>query len=216
MDLPKDREQYCTLYLVRHGETEMNVANVFQGHIDSPLTENGIVQAERLCEVLRLIRFEALFSSDLTRTRRTAEILNAERKLAVQTSQLLRELYGGEYEGRDYNFYLEAHRKLLEELGDLAEEERVRVRVGNGETDEELVARGFTILREIAVGYPGKNVLVVSHGGMIRRLLIHLGWATSTSLPPKSFSNCGYAKLLCDGIDFFVEEVVGVNVKNKP
>lgn len=46
MELAKDREHYCTLYLVRHGETEMNVSGLFQGHVDSPLTENGVAQAQ--------------------------------------------------------------------------------------------------------------------------------------------------------------------------
>lgn len=213
MNPPKDGQNYCTLYLVRHGETEMNVLDFFQGHSDAPLTESGIKQAQQLCEVLRPVRFDALFSSDLARTHRTAEILNVERDLAIQTSHLLRELYGGEYEGKPFDHFLSDQKKLLEELGALTEEEHAKVRVGNSESAEELRGRLLVILREIAVGYPGKKVLVVTHGGAIRSLLIHLGWVTREELPPKSFGNCGYLKLLCDGIDFFVEEVVGATLK---
>lgn len=208
-----DTERFCTLYLVRHGETEWNVKDYFQGHGDSPLTEKGRRQAEELCETLRPLHFDVLFSSDLIRTVHTAEALNVERGLAIQTSHLLRELYGGDYEGKEFDLYLEDLRKLLEGLGNISDEERARVRVGNSETNEELVARCFTILREISIAHPGKNVLVVTHGGVIRRLLIHFGWARHDQLTHRSFSNCGYVKLLCDGIDFFIDEVVGANLK---
>lgn len=212
MELVKDREHYCMLYLVRHGETEMNVSGLFQGHVDSPLTENGVKQAEELCEILRPIRFDMIFSSDLARAHRTAEILTVDRQLAIETSHLLREIYGGDYDGKPYDLFLADHRKLLEELGDATEEEQRRVRVGSAETDEELMKRFITVVREIAVGYPGKTVLVVTHGGCLRRFLHHLAWASRERLPPKSFSNCGYVKLLCDGVDFFIEDVVGVTL----
>lgn len=212
-ELPKDRTTYCTLYLVRHGETEMNISGLFQGHVDSPLTENGVKQAEELCEILRHIHFDTIFSSDLARAHRTAEILTVDRQLAIKTSHLLREMYGGEYEGKNFHGWLEDLQALLEKLGELTEGERLKVKIGNGESEEDVAKRLTTILREIAVGYPVKNALVVTHGGAIRILLIHLGWATRGQLPPKSFSNCGYVKLLCNGVDFFVEEVVGATLK---
>lgn len=147
---------------------------------------------------MRPIYFDAIFSSDLARAHRTAEILTVDRQLAIETTHLLREIYGGDYDGKPYDLFLADHRTLLEELGDATEEEQRRVRVGNVETDEELMKRFITVIRELAVGYSGKTVLVVTRGGCLRRFLHHLGWASREQLPPKSFSNCGYVKLLCD------------------
>lgn len=213
MEHSKDKNNYCTLYCVRHGETEMNVSGLFQGHVDSPLTEKGVAQAQQLCEILRPIHFDAIFSSDLARAYRTAEILTIDRQLAIETSHLLREMYGGEYEGKDFHGWLEDMQASLEKLGELTEEDRMKVKIGNGESEEDVIGRLITTLREIAIGYPAKNALVVTHGGALRMLLIHLAWASREQLPPKSFSNCGYVKLHCDGIDFFVEEVVGAKLK---
>lgn len=212
-ELPKVRHHYCTLYLVRHGETEWNVIKRVQGHTDSPLTERGVNQAQQLCELLASVHFAVIFSSDLLRAHRTAEILNIERNLALTTSHLLRERhYQGDYEGKPEEEYLRDERALIAQLKRATEEEIRRLNVGGAESDEEIIGRVATILREIAVGYPGKNVLVVTHGGAIRTLLIHLGWTQRKMLPKGSFSHCGYVKLLCDGIDFFVEDVVGVTL----
>ena len=63
------------LYLTRHGQTEWNVENRFQGGTDSPLTEKGIRQAEYLAKRLRGISFESIYSSPAGRALRTAEIL---------------------------------------------------------------------------------------------------------------------------------------------
>jgi broad specificity phosphatase PhoE len=79
------------------------------------------------------------------------------------------------------------------------------------ESDEELVSRFITILREIAVGYAGKTVLVATHGGCLRTFLTHLGFAAHGELKHGTFKNSGYVKVRCDGIEFFIDEVEGVD-----
>ena len=56
-----------TLYLVRHGQTEENAANILQGHLPGHLNEEGREQAARLRDRLKDIQFDALYSSDLKR-----------------------------------------------------------------------------------------------------------------------------------------------------
>src|SRR3989339_819938 len=146
----ENEENYCTLYLVRHGETEWNVKKINQGQSESFLTEKGIEQAKETAERLKDIKFDAIFSSDLSRTQRTAEIIKLDRELIIQTSQLL---------------------------------------------------------REIAVVYPGKNVLVVSHAGPIRNFLVKIGYAERKALAGGTFKQGGYVKVFSDGVDFFVKEV---------
>ena len=63
-----------TLYLARHGQTEENIARIFQGHMPGTLTVEGIAQAEALRDTLRNISLDAVVSSDLKRCVDTARI----------------------------------------------------------------------------------------------------------------------------------------------
>lgn len=93
----------------------------------------------------------------------------------------------------------------------LSDEEGWSFRVADDiETDEELVSRFITQLREIAVAYPGKTVLVVSHGGPIRMFLVKTGYGSKKELTSGTFENAGYVKVLSDGINFFIKDVKGI------
>ena len=72
---PQERARCATLYLVRHGETEWNTQDILQGHLDSALTERGLAQARELVDRFRGVEFTAIFSSDVTRAQRTAQII---------------------------------------------------------------------------------------------------------------------------------------------
>jgi broad specificity phosphatase PhoE len=199
---------YCTLYIARHGETEWNLKQLTQGHGDSPLTDKGKEQARALGERLKEVAFDAIFSSDLSRAKHTAEIAKLERELAVQTSELLRERSFGAYEGQAIGTY---SGKLLAMISEAENEaQRLAAKLGEGdESEEEVVTRFIRQLREISVAYPGKNVLVVAHGGSIRMFLTHIGYGTYKELV-SAVSNGAYVKVTCDGINFNVEEVVGI------
>ena len=189
----------------------MNKQTILQGHLDAPLNEEGERQAQVAAEHLRDIKFDAIFSSDLLRAARTAEIIKLERDLAVQTSRLLRERFYGPYEGQPSAQYFEAARSLLEQYKELPREQRWKMKVHDQvESNEELVGRFTTFLREIAATHLGRKVLVVSHGGVIRTFLVHIGWATEAELPAGTFANGAYVELRADGVDFFVQDVYGV------
>jgi len=196
---------YCTLYLVRHGETEWNAKKLIQGATDIPLNKKGERQAKELAQKLIHVKFDAVFSSDLVRAKRTAEIISLEKKLAVKTTKALRERFFGDYEGRSYT-------KYNQEIINLFKEYQVKAKNIKGvETSEQMMARFIPFLRETAVAYMGKTVLILSHGGIMRAFLIHLGFATQKTLPSGSISNLAYAKIHCDGVEFEIEETEGVN-----
>jgi broad specificity phosphatase PhoE len=92
-----------TLLLIRHGETEWNVARRYQGQLDSPLTERGIAQAEAIGRrILELPEFDAapVVASPLGRARQTAEIICASRRSpAFGTDERLREVTLGSWDG---------------------------------------------------------------------------------------------------------------------
>ena len=205
-------DKYCTIYIVRHGETEFNVKEIMQGQVNSPLTQNGQRQAKEREVDLSGIHFDAIFSSDLGRTVQTAEILNINRKLEINTSKLLREKHFGIYEGRPIQVFLDENKELLKKFEQLSEEEKKTFKYEpTQETDEEITVRMLTILREIGVTYIGKTVLAVSHGSIMRALLRHLGYAKYGELPPGSIENTGCVILQTDGVEFFVKETKGVN-----
>jgi broad specificity phosphatase PhoE len=197
-------KNFCTLYIVRHGETEWNVKKIIQGHEDIPLNKKGEAQAKKLAKKLRHIKFDAVFSSDLIRSKRTAEIIILEKKLAVQTTKALKERYFGKYQGRSFSVNNEMT-KLINNL---------KMVIGPGakevESDEKIISRLTTFLREVAAAYVNKTILIVSHGGPMRTLLIHLGFATYDNFTEGHIDNLAYIKLKSDGTDFFIEETEGI------
>ena len=197
----------CTLYLVRHGETLWNAKKVLQGHTDIPLNATGEAQARARGESLKDIHFDAVYSSDLIRAKRTAEIITLERNLAITTTQALRERNFGTLEGKHsdvHNVYL---LNLLAHYNSHPELKEAQL-----ETNDRIIARVFTFLREISIAHQGESVLVASHGGVIRQVLIHLGFAVESQLPAGSIQNTAYIKLACDGVDFWIMNTVGIEL----
>ena len=88
-----------TLLLVRHGETDWNADGRLQGHTDRPLTDFGRRQARDLAAALAGEDLTAIYSSDLTRARETAEIVAERLGLPVVLDRDLREKDWGNWEG---------------------------------------------------------------------------------------------------------------------
>lgn len=215
MNMQSEDKNLCTLYLVRHGETEWNKSSIVMGHLDSPLTEAGLEQAKATAQKLKDIHFDAIFCSDLHRAQKTAEIIKLERQLTIQTSKALRERTYGSWEGRLGQDYRKNFQLLFDRVNQLPEQEAKSFKFASDiESDEEVISRFITRLREIAVAYPNKTVLVITHGGCIRTFLMHVGYMKRGELPVGSFSNAGYVKIQSDGIDFFIQEVVGIKGRN--
>ncbi len=201
------KSTYCTLYIARHGQTQWNVKGKMQGHKDSPLTPTGIKQAKDLGKKLSQIPFAAVFASDLLRASRTAQLIMLEHQLTIQTTKLLRERNFGKHEGKT----LSEIQHLFDVFNTLGESAKFKHQLDSDvESDEQLVARLITFLREISLVYPGKNVLIVTHAGMIRALLIHLGFANYKELGRGTIKNTAYVKLESDGVDFFIKDTIGV------
>ncbi len=209
----QDTSQKCRFYIVRHGETEWNMAHRMQGQQDSPLTEEGIRQAYERGTTFKDLEFADAFSSDLFRAQRTAEVVTADHDLVVKTTQLLRERSFGQYEGRRFEDYQTELRQFLEAREALSETEQWAFKPAPDiESDSEIVERMMQFIRETAVAYPGKNVLVVAHGGIMRATLHHLGFYDRLQWKHTggAVKNLGYFVLESDGIDFTITETVGI------
>lgn len=114
----------CTLYIVRHGETNWNVMGRIQGQSDSELTEKGIQDTKILARRLKDIHFDAIFSSDLSRASKTAELIRLDRDLAIETHEALRERTFGIHDGDYSSDYTLAIQDLLKEYETLSVEEK--------------------------------------------------------------------------------------------
>ncbi|MCJ7749887.1 MAG: histidine phosphatase family protein [Armatimonadetes bacterium] len=161
MEQDKDR---TTLILVRHGETEWNLAGRIQGHSDSRLTARGAEQGRRAAERLAGLDISTVYASDLGRARETGEIIAAPHGLAVTTVQGLRERCYGAFEGRTAEEIRTDDPGAFERwLGD-----RQGLAPPGGETQQELSERVMGALRGIAGAHPGETVAIATHGGPIK------------------------------------------------
>lgn len=205
-----------TFYIVRHGETEFNVKGIMQGNVvDSSLTKKGEAQARKIAKELSHIHFDHAFSSDLLRAKRTAQIITLEKKLAVKTTQALREQSYGRYEGKPIETFERELKELFEMHEKLSDDKKMHFRFEKGmETDAQTVSRFLTFIREIAVAYRGGKILIVSHGDAIKYFLIHIGFGTYEELSGDAIENCSYVKVQSDGVDFFVKETRGIHKKD--
>lgn len=196
-------------YIVRHGETVWNIEGRMQGHRDSPLTEEGISQAKKLGQELANIHFDHVLSSDLLRAKRTAELITLEKKLAVNTTHLLRERTFGAYEGARREEFQKSNESLIAQYEKLSRDKKWKFKYADDiESNEELIGRLIPLLRETAVTYPGKTILIVTHGGVLRVLLRHLGKGAAER--PGTIKNTAHVKLLGDGVEFEVVETQGI------
>jgi broad specificity phosphatase PhoE len=195
------KNSYCTIYLIRHGETEWNKKKLIQGQTDTPLNKKGEIQAKELEKKFKGINFSAVFSSNLIRARKTAELMFLEKKLAVVTTKALRERFYGRFEGKHINEL----RKIIGELVFLSRKKQKKLKLYDVESDNQIVNRLTPFLRETAVAYPGKNVLMVSHGGLMRTFLSHLGYKIP-EYSKKSMKNAGYLIIESDGVEFTLKK----------
>lgn len=135
-----------TLFLVRHGETVDNAAQIMQGQTQGALNEQGVRQARRLRDALRATPFDAIISSDLRRSVQTARIVAEGRGLDVVETPLLRERDWGGFTGR-----------FIPSLKGEPWPDDI-------ETLDALLARAGEFLDFVRNRYRGKQVLAVGHG----------------------------------------------------
>lgn len=165
----------CTIYFIRHGETEHNVLGLIQGHSDSPLTEEGKKQALRLQEKFKNIKPLAIYSSDLSRAKETAKIIAHPHKIKVIYSKALRERSYGSIEGKPR----ELLDKIYESFDKFTHQERFRHRANpQAESNKDVIERLLPFLKQISIKYDGKSVLLVTHGGLMRIFLTYIDFVS--------------------------------------
>jgi probable phosphoglycerate mutase len=153
------------LCLVRHGETDWNLAGRLQGQIDIPLNANGQRQAEQLARALqqRGIRFDGCYCSDLGRASATAAAVARRLELARQPAADLRERHFGCFQGLTYD---EA-REQMPQIYLRFKAREPDFAPSDGECLRSFYQRVGHFLGELVTRHPGQTLLIVSHGGVL-------------------------------------------------
>lgn len=162
------------LLLVRHAQSEWNALGRWQGWADTPLTPLGDQQAIEAAGHLQDAglgtRLEAVVTSDLQRARRTGELISTRLGLGpVEVDRGFRERHVGEFSGLTRHEIEQRWPGILERW-----RQRTLTQPPGGETDDEFVGRTVEAVHRVAHGHRG-DVLVVTHGGVIRALVGHFG-----------------------------------------
>ena len=146
------------IIIVRHGETEWNVGEIFRGRVEIGLNETGKKQAELLVQYLSDLKIEAIYSSPLKRALEVAQAIAKYHKLNVEVSQGLNDLDFGEWQGLTRREVREKFPKVYAEWVNHPE----RVKLPRGESLDEVRKRALTVVGKVIAKHQG-NIILVSH-----------------------------------------------------
>ena len=142
------------IYFVRHGETDFNLFSVSQGQLDTSLNKTGLKQARELSEKLKDFKFDLAYSSPLTRTTQTAEFILEHHDNELITDARLMEVSKGVLQGTRNS--QETYNEFFKDLHKF-----------EGETEEDVFNRVSSFIKDLEQ-HKGKNILIVSHGGILK------------------------------------------------
>ena len=164
--------------LFRHGQTDWNINFLLQGVTDIPMNATGIEQVRTASKVISRDDWDIVITSPLGRARQTAEIIAEQSGFEeILTLDLLIERSFGEAEGLDYDQWKAKYSSLDE--------------IPGGESRTDLIQRSQALLDTIEKSHPGKRILAISHGALIRTLLA----ISSNNELPRNGERLGNASL---------------------
>lgn len=169
------------IILIRHGETDYNKERRIQGWLDIPLNETGHQQARLTAQKLSGIKAHALYSSDLTRARETAEYLRDLLQLELRLTPHLRERDMGSFAGWRWESERDPVKDRLWQEFEAARDQQLRswARHG-GESIGQMMDRVSNFLHNLHTTHRNQTVILVTHGGTINRIFEHFELQSST------------------------------------
>ena len=179
-----------TLIIVRHGESEANGNKIFAGHLDIPLSQRGLQQAELTARYIQEnYNVDAVYASDLQRAYHTALPIAKAFDLEVVKTERLREVFAGLWQGQSFdvleNKYARSYWIWRHDIG--------KGHPDGGESVAEVSQRVWDAVQEIAKREQGKTVVIATHATPIRALLCRMegkdladmkdvGWVSNASV----------------------------------
>ena len=154
------------IILVRHGETEWNVKEVFRGRIDIELNQTGIKQAELLAKYLSERKLDAIYSSPLRRALKTAEIIAGYHKLRVGIAPGLIDMDFRKWQGLSLQEVRDKYKELYAEWITRPD----KVKIPAGESLDDVRKRAMSVVSDVIAKYEGTVVLVAHR--VVNKVLI--------------------------------------------
>lgn len=154
------------IYVVRHGQTDWNVAGKCQGRTDIELNSTGIEQAKNTKEQLTNYNIDLIICSPLKRARKTAEIINEATNCKIVSDERIIERCCGEVEGKTEKEW----DSIIGDDVDIINNYNLNYDKQNIEPIQTICKRVWNLLDEIQEKYKGKNILLVTHGGTCRAI----------------------------------------------
>ena len=157
------------LIMIRHAETEANLAKLWYGALDAPLTERGKGQvaatAKRMAELQNQYPIDHFYVSPLGRAQTTAASIANAIDMQPIIDDGLREFDLGDWEGRSY-----ADLRENEKMWDIWRDDP-HFAPPNGESPASFTARAVEALERLANAHAGETILMVTHGGIIGNVM---------------------------------------------
>ena len=170
------------IYVVRHGQTDYNINGLFQGRKDIPLNSAGIKQAEETAQKFKNIPVDIILVSPLTRAKETAKYISNVTGIKPVIEQDLSERNFGDMEGKPNRE--DCNIKMLLDY-------EKNYNICNVEPIQSLFKRVSDCLDKIIDKYMGKNVVLVTHGGVAQAIDIYFhGFPENKDLQSIALKNC--------------------------
>jgi probable phosphoglycerate mutase len=191
--------------VIRHGETEWNVANRVQGHGDSRLTAAGRAQAQSLALRLAGEHFDLLVSSDLGRALETAQPLAEASGHAIRRDARLRERSFGDGEGLSYEEIGKRYPGAFPKVGTASASESSEADIDpdyaipGGESRRQFHERVAGAFESMAAEHPEARIVVVTHGGVLGALYRHVHGIPVAAARRIPIANASYNAVSCHG-----------------
>jgi broad specificity phosphatase PhoE len=158
------------LILVRHGQTECNLRDIWHGWDQCDLTEEGVRQARAVAVRLAGETIDAIYSSDSPRALQTARAIAAPHRLEPILDARLRERMAGEFEGMPVTEVIARYPSVWDDRA----ADYWGWRPPGGETFEDVLARALELLAELRAESDRRTVVLASHMGVTRVLISRL------------------------------------------
>ena len=200
-----------TLYIIRHGETELNKRGIVQGRgMDSDLNLKGIAQAEAFYMAYRHIPFDKVYTSTLKRTHQTVQKFIDDNIPWIQYPGL-DELGWGIHEGRENTAQVKSDFKHILHQWKTGE---LHHKFELGESPLDVKERQLTVLEKLIEENDDENILICMHGRALRLFLCLLTNLPLSEMDTFPHSNTTLYQVEYDGIDFHILDFNNTNHLN--
>lgn len=180
-----------TLYLVRHGETNGNLGEQFQGITDNPLNDTGHRQGQAVGEAMKDYPIDVIYSSPLKRALETAFCIAKHHNLVPIVEDGLREINGGLMEGKRMDYLMEAYPDCVNNMMN----HPALVQCPEGESMRQVSDRVSQAISRIVQANRDRTIVVTSHGCAISTYLHYASGKPFEEMPRLIVTNTAISKI---------------------